>query len=110
MVAELPEDPEAPVRAWLALGSPCASVYVPAFPPSVPSALGAPVTWARFARLRDRVEADADALPAIRAVLGPVEAELWSDADAVVGDPTQRSTFAASAWAAVDDALTRLGV
>lgn len=110
MVAELPEAADAPVRGWFALGSPCASVYVPVFPPSVPPALAAPATWARFAHLRDRVEADGDALHAVRAVLGPVEAELWDEADAEAPDPARRATFAAGAWAAVDDALTRLGV
>jgi len=33
MVAELPTDPDAILRAWVAIGSPCASVYVPVFPP-----------------------------------------------------------------------------
>ena len=42
MVAELPADPDAPIRAWVALGSPCASVYVPVFPP-----LGVPAELAR---------------------------------------------------------------
>ncbi len=41
MVAELPADPDATMRAWVALGSPCASVYVPVFPPlGVPAELG----------------------------------------------------------------------
>ena len=65
MVAELPRDPDAPMRAWVALGSPCVSVYVPVFPPRAsPAELAAPATWARFAALRDRVEADPDALAA----------------------------------------------
>ena len=110
MVAELPEDRDAPLRAWFAIGSPCASVYVPTFPPSVPPAMASPAAWARFAELRDRVEDDGDALYSIRAVLGPVEAELWTDADAAAGDPTHQSAFTDRAWTAVDDALTRLGV
>ncbi len=52
MVAWLPRDPEEVLQAWVALGSPCASVYVPVFPPfAVPSELGDPATWQRFATL-----------------------------------------------------------
>ncbi len=52
MVAELPADPDTTTRAWIALGSPCASVYVPVFPPQrVPAELGRPETWRRFAAL-----------------------------------------------------------
>jgi hypothetical protein len=98
MVAELPADDAAPLRAWFALGSPCASVFVPAFPPDAPDALAKPDTWERFARLRDRVEADGEALREVRAVLGPVETALWDEADSEL------------AWRAVDDALTQLGV
>ena len=61
MVVELPAD--APPRAWACLGSPCAGVFVPFFPPAArPTALTDPAQWQRFARLRDRVEADPDAL------------------------------------------------
>ncbi len=43
MVAELPTDPEAPLRAWVALGSPCVSVYVPVLPsPGSPGRARAP--------------------------------------------------------------------
>lgn len=102
MVAELPADPETPMRVWAALGSPCASVYVPvdvaADGTGVPAAMSEPATWARFAALRDRVEDNPAALEAVRAVLGPTEASLWAPDGAV--DP----------WPAVDAALTRLGV
>lgn len=98
MIAELPEDPDTPLRAWIALGSPCAGIYVPVFPPfDVPVELADPATWDRFARLRDRVEADGAELTAVRAVLGPLEAQLWEEADA-------------ASWSRVDAALTRLGV
>jgi secernin len=113
MVADLPADDEAPLRAWVALGSPCASVYVPVFPPArAPAALARPETWSRFAVLARRVETDADALHEVRMVLGPVEAELWEAAD----HATKRGTagaldrFTTAAWAPVDDALARLGV
>jgi len=99
-----------PLRAWFALGSPCASLYVPTFPPEVPEELASAHTWARFRALRDRVEVDRGALTPIRAVLGPVEARLWDDADAVAHDPSRRETFGRAVWQAVDGALARLGV
>jgi secernin len=101
IVAELPADPGTAMRVWAALGSPCASVYVPieVTPDGAPAAMGDPATWARFAALRDRVEDDPSALEAVRAVLGPVEAELWADRGPA-GDP----------WPTVDAALARLGV
>jgi secernin len=111
MIAELPTDADAPVRAWVALGTPCASMYVPVFPPrSVPSELASPATWARFAALRDRVEEDTAELAAIRSVLGPLETELWQRADADAGDPSAHDACIADAWCAVDAALLRLGV
>jgi hypothetical protein len=99
-------------RAWACLGSPCASVYVPFFPPAVPTALGDPARWHRFAVLRDRVEADPGALATVRGVLAPVEAELWSDADACFdsGEPARLAAFALTASARVDAALAALGV
>ena len=79
ILADLPSDRDLPARAWVALGSPCASLYVPVFPPEgVPPALAEPATWARFAALRDRVEADDAALASTRATFGPLESELWA--------------------------------
>jgi secernin len=110
IVAELPADRDAPERAWVALGSPCASVYVPVFPPAgVPSELADANTWARFARLRDRVERDGDQLGEIREVMAPIEAELWAAADDACGDPQRRTGFVASAWPQVESALVKLG-
>jgi secernin len=110
-VAELPADRNTPLRAWIALGSPCVSVYVPAFPPlDIAPELGDPDSWTRFAKLRDRVERDGGELGEIRAVLGPVEAELWEEADNVSSDPYRRARFAADAWARVDAGLVKLGV
>jgi hypothetical protein len=111
MIADLPADPDAPARAWVALGTPCASIYVPVFPPgAVPAALARPATWSRFAALRDRVEADASALPAIRSVLGPAETELWQRADADAKDAAAHDACVLEAWQVVDAALVRLGV
>jgi secernin len=111
LVAELPEDPDAPLRAWVGLGSPCASVYLPVFPPDVaPPELADPATWARFAALRDRVEANGADLVDVRAVLAPIEAELWEEADSVATERGRHATFASSAWSRVDNGLTKLGV
>lgn len=112
MICELPSSPEAPLRVWTALGSPCAAVYVPAFPPSLPVELADPAQWARFAALRDRVEADGGTLDAIREVLAPVEDALWDEADELARDanPEQCAAFASRCWTPVDAALSRLGV
>jgi secernin len=111
IVVELPRDAGASLRAWVAPGSPCASIYMPVFPPAgVPAALADPRTWSRFDRLRDRVESDPSALAEIRAVLGPVETELWDEADAIASgdDERDRIAFVAGVWARVDVALARL--
>jgi secernin len=111
IVAELPGDSSAPLRAWIALGSPCVSVYVPAFPPAgVAPELADPASWARFAELRDRVERDGDELGEIRAVLAPIETELWEEADDSATDPDRRARFTGGAWRRVENGLTKLGV
>jgi len=113
MVAELPADPDATLRAWVALGSPCASVYLPVFPPfGVPSELGTPSTWMRFAALRDRVEAAPEALEPTRARLADVEAELWERADAAAASnwTVALDEFVATAWMPVEAALQALDV
>jgi hypothetical protein len=113
IVAELPADSEAPVRAWVALGSPCASVYVPVFPShAVPAALRHPATWHRFATLRKQVEAGPDELAVVRAVLAPLEAELWENADRAAQQGTRGAVeaYLAATWPAVEDALSRLHV
>ena len=80
------------MRAWVALGSPCASVYVPVFPPlGVPAELGerrrrgrgSPrcATGSRPTRTRS---------PTVRARLAGVEAELWERADAAVATSRSR--------------------
>jgi hypothetical protein len=87
------------------------SVYVPAFPPAgIAPELGEPENWERFAALRDRVEADGSELGEIRAVLAPIEAELWEEADDAYTDPVRRARFAAEAWPRVDAGLAKLGV
>ncbi len=111
MVCELPVDPDEATRAWFALGSPCASVFVPAFPPFVAPQLADAAQWWRFATLRERVETDPDALAAVRAELAPVEAALWEGADDCArAGADARAAFAHDAFRPVADALTRLGV
>jgi secernin len=112
MICELTADVAAPLRAWVAAGSPCVSVYVPVFPTSaVPPELADEATWARFLTLRDRVEQDGAELGRVRAVLAPVEADLWAEADEVVAAaPSRRQAFVDRAWRRVDDALISLGV
>jgi hypothetical protein len=46
----------------------------------VPRALSEPATWDRFDALRQRAERDPDALGTIRAVLDPLERQLWAEA------------------------------
>jgi len=110
MIAELRAD--APPRAWVSLGNPCCSVYVPCFPPAIPPELADADTWRRFARLRDRVEGAPDGLADVRAELFAVEHDLWAEAETVhaSGDFARRGAFARTAFAPVDAALHRLGV
>jgi secernin len=113
MIVDLRDDAATALRAWVALGSPCCSVYLPIFPfENVPKPLGAERTWCRVDALRARAERDSEELKLIRAVLGPLEAELWEEADAVASADAldERIAFAETAWRRLDDALDRLGV
>src|SRR6185312_17249736 len=67
MIAELPDGVAdgAPLRVWIAPGSPCASVFVPAFPgsvagppPFVPFELSSEEVWQAADAVRRRVEED----------------------------------------------------
>lgn len=109
LIAELPLDPDCAPRAWVAPGSPCVSVYLPVFLPDlVPEALAQPSAWRRFADLRDRVEADGDALGEIRAVLAPLETGIWDEADGLL--PAEQPGFVSRSWSLVSNALDELGV
>lgn len=108
MIVALPRDPDQPARAWVTLANPCVGVFLPVFPPDgVPAAWASPGLWARFDALRHRVEQDPQALAAVRAVLDPVEAALWDEADEVAArrDPAERLRFLDHAAAAVLRAL-----
>ena len=113
MVALLPADREAPLRAWVALGSPCSSVFVPVFPPlGVPAALADPACWAAFEATRPAVEGPdgAAALQSVRGVLDPLEAELWEEADACAepGRGAQRDRYLQSLGPRLESALRRI--
>ena len=98
MIAELPPDVAqgAPLRVYVATGSPCVSIYVPAFPrtvagppPFVPLELSGEELWQAGATLRQLVEAEPQALPVIRGALKPVEDELWAEAEDVLEEPSR---------------------
>jgi dipeptidase len=108
MIAELPHEAGrgAPLRAWVAAGSPCVSIYVPSFPraaagppPFVPLELSGEELWHAADRLRRRVETDPSALAGVRAALDPVEDELWAEADEVADQP-RRWAPTGAAWGA----------
>lgn len=109
MIVLLADD--APRRLWACLGNPCTGVYIPGFPPAIAPELADAEQWQRFAHLRDLVVADPSTLPQIRAVLDPVEAELWAGADDAyaTGSRAALSEWAATAYRPVTAALLRLG-
>lgn len=131
IIAELPAAPDEPLRAWVAPGAPCVSIYIPVFPPDpVPHELGLETTWRRFAALRERVEgpfstfeqtvewdpvACRERLAEVRSVLAPLETELWDETDELVAsgavaDASRRGSWIDATWPRVDAALSRLGV
>jgi secernin len=105
LIAVLPSEIAlgAPLRAYVALGSPCVSIYVPLFPrsaagppPFVPFELSNEALWWAADALRSQVEVDPDALGAIREVLDPVEHELWFEADDIIERPDRWADVAQS--------------
>jgi secernin len=105
LIAVLPTDlaAGAPLQAYVALGSPCVGIYVPAFvrtaagpPPFVPKELSSEAMWRAADALRQRVESDPAAIGPIREVLDPVEEELWFEAAEIVGTPDRWPDVAAS--------------
>jgi dipeptidase len=114
MIAELPTDLAAgrPLRVFVAAGSPCASIYVPAFPrtaagppPFVPRELSGEELWHAADALRQVVEADPAALAVLRETLQPVEDELWAEADHVLEDPSRWAEVGGSWGGRALDAL-----
>jgi secernin len=94
LVCWLPSDPGDVVRAWVAPGSPCVSVYIPVFPPQkgragvLPLELSDRSLWSDVDSLRHRAEHDPDELSRVRLVLDPIETAFWSEADEVVDRPS----------------------
>ena len=114
MIAELPPDlaEGAPLRVFVAAGSPCTSIYVPAFPrtaagppPFVPFELSGEDLWHAADALRQLVEADPAALPGLRETLKPVEDELWAEADDVLHHPARWAEVGGSWGSRAVDAL-----
>lgn len=106
MVVDLPVDFEVETRAWAALGSPCASVFMPCLAPDVaPAAMAEPATWERFARLARVTERDPSGWAVMTQRLRALENELWREADELGGDPARWRRFVEESWSRVDDAL-----
>jgi len=103
MIVELPRATADPARAWVATGTPCVSIFVPVLVAGgdgwsvVPLVLAEPALWGDVERLRARVEADPDAIGPIRAMLDPIEAQVWDEADALGAD-LRAWTRASEAW------------
>jgi secernin len=106
LIAVLPTDlaAGAPLCAYVALGSPCVSIYVPAFvrtgagpPPFVPMELSRESMWRAADALRQLVEADPTAIGPIRQILDPVEEELWFEAGQIA-ETSDRWPDVAGSW------------
>jgi secernin len=123
MIASLPRDPAEPLRAWVAPGNPCVTIFVPTFGiDGVAPELAEAATWHRFEALRQRVEHSRatgteredgapGALAEIRSVLAPVETELWHEADEVAErSPAEQVAWAGGAWPRIGGVLDSLGV
>lgn len=109
IIAELPAEAGRPLRAWVAAGQPCVSVFVPVFPPGgLAAAPGDAATWRTFEALRQWAEAEDSAAARIREAFGPLEAELWGEADAIAARPEKQASFVEGAWARVRAAAERL--
>jgi secernin len=119
MVVVLPEHlaEGAPLRAFVALGSPCVSIYLPAFPstaagppPFIPFEVSRFELWQAADHLRRRVEDEPDAIHAIRQILNPIEGELWAEADDVAERPHLWNQVGASWGPRALEALTSCAI
>jgi len=114
MIVDLPAATGEPIRAWASLGTPCSSAFLPVAileDPGragavavVPAVLGDVDAWRSFAGLSRAVEAPGaegrEALIALRAVLAPVEASAWDQAEELwsSGATLERWQAAAAEW------------
>jgi secernin len=121
MVAELYSARDRPARAWMCVGSPCASVFVPTLAPDNSLNIGsgpsptigflAQASWAtRWAAVARAAERDIETLATARAVLSPVEAELWDEADTLGADPAGWQVFGTRAERQLASALDHLAL
>ena len=111
MLAFLPSGEGESPRAWVALGSPCSSVFIPVLPPhAAPRELASESTWQRFDELRRQVENDPPYIEAVRSVLAPIERSLWLEASEFDTSAKQWSTFHEDASRRVLAGLESLGV
>jgi hypothetical protein len=121
MVALLPADGDRPARAWVALGSPCVSVYLPVPAPGPgagadggptgpppPAAAGDPEVWSRLAAVRDAAEGDAAVLGAARDEMAVLEDSLWDEADGLGSDASAWASFGERASSGLIGVLDRL--
>jgi secernin len=89
MVADLPADPDEPMRVWASLGTPCTGVFLPvgvvAEGAVLAPVLGEADAWRAFSDLGRAVERPGEEgrgrLESVRSVLEPVEAAAWAEAD-----------------------------
>ena len=114
MVVELPAEAGARGRMWVALGNPCASVFVPALAPTpkhaalVSTALAEEALSRRFAAVSRAAETDPAALEAVRGVFEPLEEALWDEAEGLGSDPALWKVFDAGVGARLSAALDEL--
>ncbi|MDA8359961.1 MAG: C69 family dipeptidase [Actinomycetota bacterium] len=103
MVALLPAEPDRPLQAWVAPGSPCVSVYVPVLLSGIDGGAGVTAQlhdetlWHRFEKLRHLVEMDPERIYELRQALDPIEEDLWDEAASLV-DHQDRWSVAAEGW------------
>lgn len=110
LVARLPVD-GGPPRVWICPGQPCVGVYLPGLVAAGAAPLVDAALWKRFAALRDRLDGDHGELAPVRAVLDPLEDELWAEAAALpVDDLGAWAAFVGRARRRLDERLDTLGV
>ena len=118
MITFLPAEEAIPALCWVALGSPCCSIYVPVLPPDapadvplhIPAVLEQEKIWKRFDDLRQRVEDDPPAITNVREILGPLENTLWNEAPQMETAADTWDSFYDISSSAILNALTELGV
>jgi hypothetical protein len=119
MIADLPEDPDDPLRLWAAVGPPCSTAALPGVvirrgePEAVvPTVLSEPATWAHAsAAARDAEQPGDDGLASLAATrrrVGTVEAQAWDEADELAERHASATEWRAAAerWSAALHSVT----